>query len=443
MEGTNMDINPVNPAMYDPNLVTQALDKTKKNQKSTSEAETQPSFSVKEPEDSVEFFQPQNKLIEDNGDQIASTSSKTKLPGDPHDTFNTTVTPKVNGDEIFPTAHEMITNAKSSVNVEMYELQNSKIEGKPRAAGITDDKASQSQEALIQDMVDASKRGVKVQVLLDHSKEKDGTRNNEKVADYLKANGVEVLYYPESKAKIDHVKLLVVDNDKALIGGMNWGTHSPVNRDADVLIEGKEAAELKQDIFNKDWDFAGGKAKDLTLDPNREDKVQVLTTAPVEEGGGSSSIKKAILDNIDGSQKSVHAELFSLTDRDVVDSLIHAKDRGVDVKVLLDPNLYIINRKAFNELKDAGVDVRWYKVDVEKQEKLHAKWGVFDDEKTIMGSANWSASGLEGGGPGKRTNHEADVLVSDNATANRFEQEFMSDWDTKSSVTTPKHMPFN
>jgi cardiolipin synthase A/B len=432
----------INPTVFDPNIATQVADKNKRETKTKESSSSESTFALPEPEDSVELFVPEKSKTSASGKETAALQGKGNFPNDPNDTFTTSLTPKVDGEEIFPTAHDMIKNAKSSVSVEMFELQNSQIEGKDAGAGVTGAKQFQAQEALIGDMVDAAKRGVKVQVLLDHSKQKDGTRNNEEVGDYLKANGVEVLYYPESKAKIDHVKLLVVDNNQALIGGMNWGTHSPVNRDADVLIEGREAAELKKDIFNSDWDYAGGKSDALTLNQNREDKVQVLTTAPVEENGGSSSIKEAILGNIEGAQKSVHAELFSLTDRDVVDSLIHAKERGADVKVLLDPNLYIINRKAFNELKDAGVDVRWYKVDVGNQEKLHSKWGVFDNEKTIIGSANWSASGLEGGKPGKRTNHEADVLVSDNATANRFEEEFMDDWNKKSSVSVPRHMRF-
>lgn len=362
--------------------------------------------------------------------------------GSSNDTYNTRVTPLIGGEQIFPTAREMIREAKDSVAVEIYSFGNQKLEGKENVAGVTDAQHFKDQAALVDELIAARKRGVRVQVLMDSSRGRDGKPHNWQVADYLKANGVEVIRYPKSKAKIDHVKLLVVDNNRAMIGGMNWGEHSPVNRDANVLIEGREAAELKKSIFDSAARFSGAKPSKTTLKKDRENKIDVLTTQPEEQDGGSSAIKKAILDNINGAKKSVHAELFCLTDKDIVKSLKDAHDRGVDVKVLLDPNLYIINRKAFYKLKDAGVPVRWYKVDVSREEKLHSKWATIDGKRTIIGSANWSHSGLVGGGPGKRTNREADVLVRDEGATSIFEKEFMDDWNNRSSVRVPDHMRF-
>jgi phosphatidylserine/phosphatidylglycerophosphate/cardiolipin synthase-like enzyme len=293
----------------------------------------------------------------------------------------------------------------------------------------------------VDELVAAQKRGVDVQVILDASKQKDGSVHNTPVADYLQQNGVEVLRYPKSKASIDHIKLLVVDDKKAMIGGMNWGVHSAVNHDANVLIEGREAAELKKEVFDTSARFSGGTPTDTKLNPDREDKIQVLNTRPVEEEGGSS-IKGAIVNNIDNAKKSVHAELFSLTHKEVVQSLKDAHNRGVDVKVMLDPNLYIINRKAFYELKDAGVPVKWLTVDVHEQEKLHGKWATIDGEKSIVGSANWSHKGLDGGKPGDRTNREANVVVNDKAATNIFENTFNNDWENRGSVRVPEHMSF-
>ncbi len=170
--------------------------------------------------------------------------------------------------------------------------------------------------------------------------------------------------------------------------------------------------------------------------------MDVLTTQPVEHDGGRATIKDAILDNINGARKSVHAELFCLTHKEVVQSLKDAHNRGVDVKVMLDPNLYIINRKAFYDLKDAGVPVKWYVPDVSKEEKLHGKWATIDGQRTIVGSANWSHKGLEGGKPGDRTNREANVLVRDENTTNIFNETFNYDWNNRGSVKVPDHMRF-
>jgi phosphatidylserine/phosphatidylglycerophosphate/cardiolipin synthase-like enzyme len=52
--------------------------------------------------------------------------------------------------------------------------------------------------------------------------------------------------------------------------------------------------------------------------------------------------------------------------------------------------------------------------------KLHAKAGLFDG-RLILGSANWSVSGLS-------VNHELDLVVDDAAVANSFRMRFEADW---------------
>jgi len=377
-----------------------------------------------------------------SGKPTPGGGQKPKSPGNPLDTFKTKVTPLIDGEQIFPKAREMIRGAKDNIAIEMYSFGNADVQNRKNVPGVTDAQHFQDHRALVNELIAAKKRGVEVQVILDASRGRDKRMHNIDVGEHLKANGIDVIRYPKSKASIDHVKLLVVDNYRAMIGGMNWGVHSPVNLDANVLIEGREAAELKQQIFDSSARFSGAVPSKTDLDSNREDKIQVLTTQPVEHDGGSSTVKKAILENINGAKKSVHAELFCLTEREVIQSIKNAHDRGVDVKVLLDPNLYIINRKAFYDLKDHGVPIRWLKVDVDKEEKLHGKWATIDGERSIVGSANWSHKGLDGGKPGKRTNREANVLIRDREVTNIFEETFNYHWENRSSVRVPRHMSF-
>jgi len=386
--------------------------------------------------------------ISKNGHKRSTTlpektgGESSKSAKDPLDTYETKLTPLIDGEEIFPKAREMIRGAKDNIAIEMYSFGNADVENRQDVPGVTKAQHFQDHNALINELIAAKKRGVDVQVILDQSRRSDGRIHNEEIAEHLKANGIEVMRYPKPKASIDHVKLLVVDDRRAMIGGMNWGVHSPVNHDGNILVEGREAAELKKQIFDSSARFSGGKPKQTDLHPDREDKVRVLTTQPEEQDGGRETIKEEILKNINGAKKSVHAELFCLTHKDVVQSLKDAHNRGVDVKVMLDPNLYIINRKAFYELKDAGVPVKWFKVDVDKEEKLHGKWATIDGERTIVGSANWSKKGLDRGEPGKRTNREANVLVNDESATSIFENTFMYDWENRGSVRVPPHMRF-
>ncbi|MCF7887661.1 MAG: hypothetical protein K9L76_00125 [Candidatus Omnitrophica bacterium] len=75
----------------------------------------------------------------------------------------------------------------------------------------------------------------------------------------------------------------------------------------------------------------------------------------------------------------------------LVDDLIAAEDRGVDVKVVLEDSKFKASRLAYQKLKDSGVDVYF---DTPK-ELLHVKGVAIDDKYIFIGSANWSQAAIE------------------------------------------------
>ena len=87
------------------------------------------------------------------------------------------------------------------------------------------------------------------------------------------------------------------------------------------------------------------------------------------------------------------------------------------VRVLLDPN-QPYNRRGYDVLKSSGVEVRWYPVP--RGTLLHAKIGLFDGE-LVLGSANWTWSGLE-------VNHELDIETQDPHAVAAYGSRFNSDW---------------
>lgn len=371
-----------------------------------------------------------------------SHSPAAPADGDSGAPQDTRVSPLIGGGAIFPVAHQMISQAKKSVQLEMYQFENSTVGGeKP-----VDVPGSAEQQQLMQDLVAAAKRGVDVQVILDDSAEKSGAHNNDAMRQYLTSHGVKVLSYPPNTVNIDHVKLLITDGNKALIGGMNWGNHSPINHDADVLVEGPAARDLQSQVFEPDWQFSGGKLSGKPAPPVNDPKVQALTTSPGAENGGSNTILRAVLDQIQNAKDHAYVEMFTLTHHDVIQAMIDAKQRGVDVRVLLDPSEHSVNQKAFDALKQAGVQVKWFDADAAHHQLLHAKWGEFDNQDLIIGSGNWSLSGLgtqtheqalDPQGREYRHNHEADVLVKDGGVASAFHNQFEDDWANHASDTVP------
>ncbi len=365
----------------------------------------------------------------------------------------TTVESLINGGQIFSKIDNLMNRASSSVLLNLYNLQNPDLyPEKSSEKGIP---GANLQAGVVDKLISLKEKGLKVKVILDnHWDSQMGENHNQRTIDHLRANGIEVLTYP-GFAKISHVKLMIVDDRFAVIGGMNWGNHSPSNHDAAVFIEGPDVRNLYNQVFKTDWETSGGDVTVLPdVEPFEEGKIKVLTTSPKDSvDGGSDAIYREIITQIGKAQQSIYAQLFVLTQSDIVDNLIFAHKRlkkaGKEgVKIMVDPGLYFSfpnTRKGVQKLARAGVPIRFYKANREIDEKLHAKWALFDKQTLMIGSANWSNVGLLCNNPSQPpveqpngaevplrkqsgANHEANVLIESKALAKPFVDQFWFDW---------------
>src|SRR4029077_1050731 len=178
------------------------------------------------------------------------------------------------------------------------------------------------------------------------------------------------------------------------------------------VLESGDVAEVSRAVavFEQDWGLAGGRPAPLAAGAGA-----VAQTAPGEE-------IRAMLESALGSARArILAEVYTLTDPAIIAGLAAASRRGLDVRVLLDPN-QAYNRRGYAMLRGAGVGVRWYPVP--PGALLHAKIGLFDGV-LVLGSANWTLSGLG-------VNHELDIETRDPHAVTAYGSRFESDW-TKSS----------
>jgi phosphatidylserine/phosphatidylglycerophosphate/cardiolipin synthase-like enzyme len=283
---------------------------------------------------------------------------------------------------IFRLVGGMIERARRRVLVEVYEI---------------------GRDDLIQEMSTAHERALDVRVITDPTVTASRTS-----ASRLGALGVPARFYPidDRAHQIDHVKLLVAD-DSAAVGGMNWGAHS--DRNHDYVLETNVASEVSRlvQVFEQDWALAGGRPA-----PLRPLSTAIAQTAPGEE------IRHMLESSLRAAQHRALAEVYTFTDPDVLADLVSARRRGVDVRVLLDPN-QAYNRHAFDVLRAAGVPVRWYPIPAGAL--LHAKIALCDGT-LVLGSANWTYSGLD-------VNHELDIETSDPGAVGAYASRFESDWN--------------
>jgi phosphatidylserine/phosphatidylglycerophosphate/cardiolipin synthase-like enzyme len=288
--------------------------------------------------------------------------------------------------DIFRLVARLIESARNRVMVEMYELGRRDLVsalGSARARGVT-------VEVITDPTVNASRRSV---VLLDRLQ-------------------VPERVYPvdDARHQIDHVKLLIADGE-AVVGGMNWGAHS--SRNHDYVLETQVPEEIARlvRIFAQDWDLAAGHPAPLAPAPS-----EIAQTAPGEE------IRAMLQGALGRARVRVLAEVYTFTDPEILAGLAAARRRGALVRVLLDPN-QPYNRHAYAVLSSSGVAVRWYPVP--KGALLHAKIGLFDGE-LILGSANWTLSGLG-------VNHELDIETPDPHAVTAYRSRFDSDWAKSAS----------
>ena len=255
---------------------------------------------------------------------------------------------------------------------------------------------------LAQALRSAQVAGSDVRLLVDPS-----VATSFRLASRLRAEGLPVRFYPidDRAHQIDHVKLLLAGGS-ALVGGMNWGRRSHLNHD--YVLESRSPALLARlaAIFEQDWELAGGRPVPLA-----RAGPPVAQTAPGEE------IRSLLEGDLAQARSEVLAEVFVLTDHEVLAGLIAAHRRGIPVRVLLDPN-QDANRPGFDLLRRNQVAVRWYPVPTGA--KLHAKAGLFD-QRLIVGSANWSRGGLS-------VNHELDLETRAGSAVAAFRSRFEADW---------------
>jgi len=293
--------------------------------------------------------------------------------------------PLPDGPSAFAAIVAELRHARHSIDLELYEFQRADL------------------AALL---LDAQDRGVGVTAIEDPSE-----RSSRPIWTQLEQGGIRVVAFPVEQLTIDHVKLLIVDGLEAIVGGINWGTHSRLNHDFDVLAVGPVVDNLER-VFRQDLALAGEAA---ALPPPAADRqVQVLVTHPGE------GIRGAALAAIRAAQRSIDIEMFVLSDRLALEALVSAARRGVRVRAVLDPT-QPQNAATLAELELAGATVRLYHP--AGDELLHAKLGIFDRETVLFGSCNWSRSGFT-------RNHELDLLVRDATLAGVFLSRLEQDWVT-------------
>lgn len=117
------------------------------------------------------------------------------------------------------------------------------------------------------------------------------------------------------------------------------------------------------------------------------------------------------------ANKSIHVMVYSFTLDEIAEALIAARERGVDVKVVIERENAYGRGSEYQRLLSAGIDVR---LDSNPY-LMHHKVMIVDGRIVVTGSYNWSWSA-------ENRNDENLIVIMDEDIAREFEEEFMRVW---------------
>ena len=330
----------------------------------------------------------------------------------------------LNGDETYPRLWDDLRSAQQSITLQLYY-------GAP----------GRMADMLGQILRERAKAGVRVFVLYDAFGAVDIPRTHR---DELRAAGVVVepfrplrlstLHLVQNRS---HVRGVVIDSRVGWTGGFGiddkWfgdGRGGGSWRETNVRFEGPAVRQL-QAAFAAAWVEATGVMftgrATLGQEQNAATAAGLLYTSPTL---GSTSAERFFALSIAGARKSLYiTNSYFAPDRNFIDLLASAAQRGVDVRILTagprtDVNIVrLAGRAWYDTLLAAGVRVfEW------QPGTLHAKTFVVDGEWSTVGSMNFDNRSMA-------LNDEATLMVLDRAIGDQMNQIFFDDLRHASEIT--------
>jgi cardiolipin synthase len=334
----------------------------------------------------------------------------------------------VDGEAFFPRLVQALQDARTSVDVRVYIFDR-------------DDYALR-----IADLLKARSSQVRVRVLLDELGSIGGGGSQAPYPYYrgAAATPVSIVAYLQDGAAVearaqpnpfltsDHTKVIVVDGERAFVGGMNIGyQYRYVWHDLMVETEGPIVRRLA-----RDFEAAWVRSVPVIVPSDRRASTAQEAVAPGAFGirplytqPGNPEILRAQLAAIRAARRSIWIQQAYVSDDAIVAALIAARHRGVDVRLILPTRgdsgfMNSANLIATRAFVRNGVRVYAY------PGMTHVKAAVYDGW-AVVGSANFDKLSL-------RVNGETNLATSDPAFAATLRRDlFERDFARSREITTP------
>lgn len=284
-----------------------------------------------------------------------------------------------------------INNSKSSIDIAIYGYSSTPLIEKA--------------------LIDAIKRGVNVRLVYDvDSSNKNIYPDTFKFVNMISANNSDK--NSKNVSNIMHNKFYIFDNKLVITGSANLShtDMSGFNTNNVVVINSTDVANIYKKEFEQMYNGKFHQEK-LTLNQKQSENLKIYFSPQ------DKPILQGVVPLIKNAKNYIYVPTFFITEKHLIQELINAKNRGVDVRIIVDAVSASNKYSAHKTLRNNGILVKTENF----AGKMHAKTIIIDDEYLILGSMNFTNSG-------ENKNDENMLIIKNKKAAKYMKSFFLYQW---------------
>ncbi|MEM1971558.1 MAG: phospholipase D-like domain-containing protein, partial [Candidatus Anstonellales archaeon] len=301
----------------------------------------------------------------------------------------------LNNQEYYFDLLNAINNAKNKIYAHVYQLEYS-------------DDITKRPRILLDALVKAKKdRGVDVRISFS-----DRSLNLDKLKIFLDDNGIPYRIRPP------HAKIVVIDDKIVYIGSSNWRTSSlTYNNENNIKINNTTIVSNAKAYLDTVWIYS-----------NNWNEWRYYDNPSKQEVFITNGYYDSVLDALNKAKSKIRL-IMKFWDRyssdpnhtasNLTRALVGAKERGVDVQVIIDDTVPTSVRDYLN---NNGIPT---KLDPSASQSTHAK-SILIDNELYIGSHNWSG--------GETSTHEACIKTINSKLLDDYLDYFSNLWESSSRI---------
>ena len=287
------------------------------------------------------------------------------------------------------------------------------------------------QDRIFNALVEAYNRGVKVRWVTDLTENKqniyyDTYKLMKAIPNYktdyvyhekeLNSKNEKIYKFPQTA--IMHDKFFIFDNQKVFTGSTNISSTclTGFNSNVAILINSKNVAKVYKEEFEQMYDNKFHTDK-KSVSNNEDILIDNIDISVYFSPANKITISK-IIPLLVNAKEYIYIPAFYITHPILIQELINAKNRGVEIKIIVDETSVKGEYVDIDFLKKNNIEVK-----VENWAgKMHMKSIIIDDNTLVIGSMNFTKQG-------ENRNDENTLIIKNSEILTRkYKEHFLKLW---------------